>query len=76
MSRRKELRLQLRFRRRGWGDGSINWLCWRRFDSAVVTRNIGQQTMANRASRDTARKSRQYRDGARVFETDFETVDG
>jgi GH15 family glucan-1,4-alpha-glucosidase len=61
-------------------DGSIDWLCWPRFDSAACFAAL-LGTSDNRRwliapAAPSPRKSRHYRDGALVLETDFETVDG
>ena len=61
-------------------DGSIDWLCWPRFDSrACFAALLGGPehgrwliTTADKA----VRVSRRYRDDTLVLETDFETTDG
>ncbi len=61
-------------------DGSIDWLCWPRFDSAACfaallgTPEHGRWLKAPRDP--NARVSRRYRDGTLILETDFETPDG
>jgi GH15 family glucan-1,4-alpha-glucosidase len=60
-------------------DGSIDWLCWPRFDSAACfaallgTSEHGRWLIAPRAA---ARVSRRYRPNTLVLETHFETPDG
>jgi GH15 family glucan-1,4-alpha-glucosidase len=60
--------------------GSIDWLCWPRFDSAACfaallgTTDNGRWLIA--PADPSAHASRQYRDGTLVLETDFETADG
>lgn len=61
-------------------DGSIDWLCWPRFDSCACFAALlgGREhgrwliTAADKA----ARISRHYRDDTLILETDFETADG
>src|SRR5581483_7777264 len=61
-------------------DGSVDWLCWPRFDSgACFAALLGspdngrwQITSADRA----ARLSRRYRDDTLILETDIETAEG
>jgi GH15 family glucan-1,4-alpha-glucosidase len=61
-------------------DGSIDWLCWPRFDSdacfAALLGNIehGRWLIAPRAP--AARVTRRYRDDTLILETRFETADG
>ena len=61
-------------------DGSIDWLCWPRFDSGACFAALlggpehGRWRMAP-ASGATASR-RRYRDGTLILETDFETSDG
>ena len=61
-------------------DGSIDWLCWPRFDSAACfaallgTPENGRWQIA--PADPSARSSRRYRDGTLVLETVFETADG
>src|SRR5208337_366366 len=61
-------------------DGSIDWLCWPRFDSAACfaallgTPEHGRWLIA--PSDPNARVTRRYRDGTLILETDFETPDG
>ncbi len=61
-------------------DGSIDWLCWPRFDSEACfaallgTREHGRWLIAPVAR--SQRVSRRYRDGTLMLETDFETTGG
>ena len=61
-------------------DGSIDWLCWPRFDSNACfaallgTPEHGRWQIA--PAGDGARVRRRYRDGTLILETDFETADG
>src|SRR5262245_53671392 len=61
-------------------DGSIDWLCWPRFDSDACfaallgTPEHGRWLMAPKSTRATV--SRRYRDGTLILETDFETAGG
>jgi GH15 family glucan-1,4-alpha-glucosidase len=61
-------------------DGSIDWLCWPRFDSAACfaallgTSDNGRWQIA--PADPSARVSRRYRDGTLVLETNFETTEG
>src|SRR6476646_2641336 len=61
-------------------DGSIDWLCWPRFDSAACfaallgTPEHGRWLIAPASS--DARVTRHYRDDTLILETDFETPDG
>ena len=61
-------------------DGSIDWLCWPRFDSGAClaallgTRENGRWLIAPQDK--TARVSRQYRAKTLILETRFETDDG
>ena len=62
-------------------DGSIDWLCWPRFDSdacfAALLGKPEQRPLADRAAgRDHARRRRCYRDDTLILETTFETDDG
>jgi GH15 family glucan-1,4-alpha-glucosidase len=60
-------------------DGSIDWLCWPRFDSEACfasllgTRDHGRWLVA---PREKARVSRQYRPNTLILETCFETEEG
>jgi GH15 family glucan-1,4-alpha-glucosidase len=60
-------------------DGSIDWLCWPRFDSEACfaallgTRDHGRWLVA---PRDEAKVTRRYRPGTLILETLFETRDG
>ena len=60
-------------------DGSIDWLCWPRFDSEACfaallgTRDHGRWLVA---PRDAARITRRYRPHTLILETNFETRDG
>jgi GH15 family glucan-1,4-alpha-glucosidase len=61
-------------------DGSIDWLCWPRFDSGAIlaallgTRENGRWLIAPRDK--TARISRRYREKTLILETRFETDSG
>src|SRR5437016_591703 len=61
-------------------DGSIDWLCWPRFDSEACfaallgTPEHGRWLIAPQAS--DAQIKRRYREATLVLETDFETADG
>jgi GH15 family glucan-1,4-alpha-glucosidase len=61
-------------------DGSIDWLCWPRFDSAACfaallgTPDHGRWLIA--AADPGARVTRRYREDTLILETDFETADG
>jgi GH15 family glucan-1,4-alpha-glucosidase len=60
-------------------DGSIDWLCWPRFDSEACfaallgTPDHGRWLVA---PRDEAKVTRRYRPGTLILETTFETRDG
>ena len=61
-------------------DGSIDWLCWPRFDSDACfaallgTPEHGRWQVAPQAA--GAKVSRRYRPGTLILETDFETAEG
>src|SRR5271166_609863 len=61
-------------------DGSIDWLCWPRFDSAACfaallgTPEHGRWLIS--PADPSARATRHYRDDTLILETDFETPDG
>src|SRR6201995_2877285 len=61
-------------------NGSIDWLCWPRFDSTACfaallgTSEYGRWRIC--PVDPAARVSRAYRDGTMVLETVFETADG
>lgn len=61
-------------------DGSIDWLCWPRFDSGACfaallgARENGRWLIG--AVDEQARVSRRYRDGTLILETHIETSDG
>jgi GH15 family glucan-1,4-alpha-glucosidase len=61
-------------------DGSIDWLCWPRFDSdacfcAILgARDHGHWQIA--PSGEITRTARRYRDNTLILETDFTTADG
>ncbi|HEX6137614.1 MAG TPA: glycoside hydrolase family 15 protein [Casimicrobiaceae bacterium] len=61
-------------------DGSIDWLCWPRFDSDACFAKLlgsaehGYWRIAPQASE--CGVSRRYRDGTLILETDFETAEG
>jgi GH15 family glucan-1,4-alpha-glucosidase len=60
--------------------GSIDWLCWPRFDSGACFAALlgepehGRWLVAPAGG--AARTSRRYRDGTLILETEFETADG
>lgn len=62
------------------GDGSIDWLCWPRFDSDACFASLlgtpknGRWLLA--PSSEVYGKSRKYRDHTLILETTFETEDG
>ena len=61
-------------------DGTIDWLCWPRFDSAACfaallgSRDNGRWRIAPQAPVTITRRA--YRDGTMVLETVFDTADG
>src|SRR5580700_7605773 len=61
-------------------DGSIDWLCFWRFDAAACfaallgSKENGRWLLAPQG--DVKRVVRRYREGTLVLETDFETEDG
>ncbi len=61
-------------------DGSVDWLCWPRFDSDACfaallgTPDHGRWLIAPTAR--ASRVSRRYRDGTLILETDFDTASG
>src|SRR6516162_8895647 len=61
-------------------DGSVDWLCWPRFDSAACFAALlgapehGRWLIA--AADPNAKVTRRYRDDTLILETDFETPDG
>jgi GH15 family glucan-1,4-alpha-glucosidase len=61
-------------------NGSIDWLCLPRFDSAsCFTALLGDESHGRwlvAPSVEVTRTSRRYRPGTLVLETDFETADG
>src|SRR5215208_4021941 len=61
-------------------DGSIDWLCWPRFDSGACFAALlgGPEFGRWRVSPadDDARCRRQYREGTLILETEFECADG
>jgi GH15 family glucan-1,4-alpha-glucosidase len=60
-------------------DGSIDWLCWPRFDSeACFAALLGGRDQGRWlvASRDKASITRRYRPNTLILETSFETADG
>ena len=60
-------------------DGSIDWLCWPRFDSAACFAALLGTSEHGRwliAPRRTAKITRRYRPSTLVLETHFETKDG
>ena len=61
-------------------DGSLDWLCWPRFDScacfaALLGGREHGRWLITTADK-TVRVSRHYRDDTLILETDFETADG
>src|ERR1700750_1012502 len=61
-------------------DGSIDWLCWPRFDSGACFAALLGDERAGRwriaPAGEVASTRRQYRDGTLILETDIETADG
>ena len=61
-------------------DGSVDWLCWPRFDShacfAAVLGSRDNGRWLLRPVQDRARVSRRYRPGTLILETRFETEEG
>jgi GH15 family glucan-1,4-alpha-glucosidase len=60
-------------------DGSIDWLCWPRFDSEACFAAILGTPENGRfriAPKDAAQVKRQYRDDTLILETTFETTSG
>ena len=61
-------------------DGSIDWLCWPRFDSgAVFARLLGAEAngfWTLQAASPNARISRHYRENSLILETNIETREG
>ena len=61
-------------------DGSIDWLCWPRFDSAAcfaaLLGDAGNGRWRIGPQDSNARVTRCYRDGTLILETSFETADG
>jgi GH15 family glucan-1,4-alpha-glucosidase len=60
-------------------DGSIDWLCWPRFDSEACFAALlggGDHGRWLVAPRDKARVTRRYRPNTLILETSFETADG
>src|SRR6202453_4754569 len=61
-------------------DGSIDWLCWPRFDSGAVFASLLGSPDNGRWSISpadpAARITRRYRPNTLILETDFETSDG
>src|SRR5689334_7934683 len=61
-------------------DGSIDWLCWPRFDSDACfaallgTPEHGRWRMGPAGA--VGRTDRRYRDDTLILETEFETADG
>lgn len=61
-------------------DGSVDWLCWPRFDSAACFAALlgapehGSWQLAPAGEVQTSRRC--YRDGTLVLETDYETAEG
>lgn len=61
-------------------DGSIDWLCWPRFDSgacfAALLGGPEQGRWLIAPADPSARVTRRYRDGTLILESDFETTEG
>jgi GH15 family glucan-1,4-alpha-glucosidase len=61
-------------------DGSIDWLCWPRFDSgacfAAILGNEEHGRWKIAPTGEITRNSRRYRDDTLILETEFETPDG
>src|SRR5260370_8782673 len=61
-------------------EGSVDWLCWPRFDSdACFAALLGSRDNGRwllRPMQDAARVSRRYRPGTLILETRFETEEG
>ncbi len=61
-------------------DGSIDWLCWPRFDSqacfAALLEHAGHGRWLLAPSGAVTSRSRRYRPDTLILETTFETVDG
>jgi GH15 family glucan-1,4-alpha-glucosidase len=61
-------------------DGSIDWLCWPRFDSdacmAALLGNADNGRWKIAPKQEGARVTRRYREGTLILETRFETPDG
>ena len=62
-------------------NGSIDWLCWPRFDSGAVfaraAGHAGQRSLADcRRPDPKARTARRYRGDTLILETQIETADG
>jgi GH15 family glucan-1,4-alpha-glucosidase len=63
-------------------DGSIDWLCWPRFDSGACfsallgTPEHGRWLIAPHGDPAEARVTRRYRPGTLILETEFETAEG
>ena len=63
-------------------DGSIDWLCWPRFDSGACfsallgTPEHGRWLIGPVADLAEVRVTRRYRPGTLILETDFETAEG
>ena len=66
--------------RSGWRDGSIDWLCWPRFDSGACFASLVGSAENGRwligAANPGARVSRRYREQTLILETEIETRDG
>ncbi|MDB5772910.1 MAG: glycoside hydrolase 15-related [Burkholderia sp.] len=61
-------------------DGSIDWLCFPRFDSGACFAALLGEPRHGRwqiaPAEEVSRTRRRYRDGSMILETEFETVDG
>jgi GH15 family glucan-1,4-alpha-glucosidase len=63
-------------------DGSVDWLCWPRFDSGacfaalIGTPEHGSWRLAPATTGASPKITRRYRDGTLILETDYETPEG
>ena len=61
-------------------DGSVDWLCWPRFDSgacfAALLGELEKRPLADRAGETDSRAARRYRENTLILETEIETEDG
>jgi len=60
-------------------DGSVDWLCWPRFDSdacfAALLGNADNGRWSIAPAADNVKTTRRYRDGTLILETEFSTAD-